>query len=88
MSVYYCESCLTNQGTYVDGGDLPIALPGQPNVGFNIGTGFNNGVQTIELQSDGKILVGGYFNEFKESDIIIEVRFNVIIIITIIKYIY
>jgi uncharacterized delta-60 repeat protein len=28
---------------------------------FNIGSGFNGGVNTIALQSDGKILAGGYF---------------------------
>jgi uncharacterized delta-60 repeat protein len=31
---------------------------------FNIGTGFNSTVLTIVLQSDGKILVGGYFTEY------------------------
>lgn len=29
---------------------------------FNIGTGFDNSVYDVELQSDGKILVGGTFN--------------------------
>ena len=28
----------------------------------NLGTGFNNGIYTVEIQSDGKILVGGFFN--------------------------
>jgi uncharacterized delta-60 repeat protein len=31
---------------------------------FNIGTGFNNNVYTIEIQSDGKILVGGSFTNY------------------------
>ena len=31
---------------------------------FNIGTGFNGLVKTIEIQSDGKILVGGYFTTY------------------------
>jgi uncharacterized delta-60 repeat protein len=31
---------------------------------FNIGTGFNNLVYSIELQSDGKIIVGGNFTSF------------------------
>jgi uncharacterized delta-60 repeat protein len=31
---------------------------------FDIGTGFNQVVQTIEIQTDGKILVGGYFTTF------------------------
>jgi uncharacterized delta-60 repeat protein len=31
---------------------------------FNIGTGFNSQVMVIQLQSDGKILVGGEFNSY------------------------
>ena len=32
MSVYYCESCLTNQGKYVDGGDLPVVISDNPTI--------------------------------------------------------
>jgi uncharacterized delta-60 repeat protein len=64
MSTYYCESCLTGENTYIDGGDLPIVLPGQPNIGFNIGSGFNSSVSSVALQSDGKILVGGFFTSY------------------------
>jgi uncharacterized delta-60 repeat protein len=31
---------------------------------FNIGTGFNNLVYSIAIQSDGKIITGGFFNQF------------------------
>ena len=31
---------------------------------FNIGTGFDEAVFDVELQSDGKILVGGFFNSY------------------------
>jgi uncharacterized delta-60 repeat protein len=31
---------------------------------FNIGTGFNNQVKSISIQSDGKILCGGYFTTY------------------------
>jgi uncharacterized delta-60 repeat protein len=31
---------------------------------FNIGTGFNSDVRAISVQSDGKILVGGYFSSY------------------------
>lgn len=31
---------------------------------FNIGTGFSSSVNTIKVQTDGKILVGGVFNQF------------------------
>jgi uncharacterized delta-60 repeat protein len=85
MSVYYCESCLTNQKKYIDGGSLPIILSGDPtiiyatdfrcyepllevignlNPLFDIGTGFNDYVFKIAIQSDGKILVGGNFTTY------------------------
>ncbi|WP_291115697.1 T9SS type A sorting domain-containing protein [Flavobacterium sp. UBA6135] len=35
--------------------------------GFTIGTGFNNTVETILLQPDGKIIVGGNFTQFNGS---------------------
>lgn len=31
---------------------------------FNIGSGFNNVVATINLQSDGKIIIGGFFTQY------------------------
>ena len=31
---------------------------------FNIGTGFNDAVYDIELQADGKIMVGGFFSSY------------------------
>lgn len=34
---------------------------------FNLGTGFNNSVNVITVQSDGKILVGGDFTQFNGS---------------------
>ena len=37
---------------------------GTLDVGFTIGTGFNNSVLTIAVQSDGKILVGGSFTSY------------------------
>jgi uncharacterized delta-60 repeat protein len=35
---------------------------------FSIGTGFNNSVNTIALQDDGKIIVGGVFTAFNGKD--------------------
>ena len=85
MSVYYCESCLTGENKYIDGGSLPIILSGDPtiiyatdfrcyepllevignlNPLFDIGSGFNGNIFTITLQSDGKILVGGNFTSY------------------------
>jgi uncharacterized delta-60 repeat protein len=43
---------------------------------FNIGTGFDNQVFTIELQSDGKILVGGDFNNYNGTPFKFIVRLN------------
>jgi len=37
---------------------------GQIDTSFNIGTGFNGIVNSIKIQSDGKILVGGNFTKF------------------------
>ena len=36
---------------------------------FQIGVGFNDEVYTIALQSDGKIIVGGYFDYFDNNDL-------------------
>jgi hypothetical protein len=35
--------------------------------GFSVGTGFDNIVSTIEIQTDGKILVGGSFTTYNET---------------------
>ena len=43
---------------------------------FDIGEGFNSSVQTIAIQSDGKILVGGGFTTYKESSCPFMVRLN------------
>lgn len=37
---------------------------GTKDTSFNIGSGFDNSVQTIQLQTDGKIVVGGSFTSF------------------------
>jgi uncharacterized delta-60 repeat protein len=33
----------------------------------NLGTSFDNAISTIKVQSNGKILIGGYFTEFNEN---------------------
>jgi len=43
---------------------------------FNIGSGFNMGFFDIELQSDGKILVGGYYTQFTGSSQSYLIRLN------------
>lgn len=37
---------------------------GTKDTSFNIGTGFNNSIQAIQIQPDGKIIVGGSFTTF------------------------
>ncbi len=37
---------------------------GSLDAAFNIGTGFDRYISTVALQTDGKILVGGYFTEY------------------------
>jgi uncharacterized delta-60 repeat protein len=41
-----------------------------------VGTGFNNTVNTLTLQSDGKILVGGYFGSYQGVGANIIIRLN------------
>jgi uncharacterized delta-60 repeat protein len=85
MSVYYCESCLTGENKYIDGGDLPVVISDNPTIiytndltcyepliecignldpFFDIGTGFNNTTICSALQSDGKVLVAGGFTSY------------------------
>lgn len=40
---------------------------GSIDTGFNVGTGFNNAIYSIKVQSDDKILVGGSFTTFNGS---------------------
>ncbi len=42
---------------------------GSIDASFNPGTGFNNSVQSIALQSDGKIIIGGAFTSFNGTAI-------------------
>ena len=57
-------------GEFTAFNDLPqnylirLNSDGSKDTSFNIGTGFNFFVDTLEIQSDGKILVGGLFNLF------------------------
>jgi uncharacterized delta-60 repeat protein len=43
---------------------IRLNTDGSVDTSFVIGTGFNNIVQTIQLQPDGKILVGGFFTSY------------------------
>ncbi|WP_051220613.1 T9SS type A sorting domain-containing protein [Flavobacterium filum] len=43
---------------------IRLNADGTKDTSFNPGAGFNNTVNTITIQTDGKILVGGYFTSF------------------------
>lgn len=49
---------------------------GSKDTSFNIGTGFNNDVFEIAVQSDGKILVGGSFTQFNGLNANAIIRLN------------
>jgi uncharacterized delta-60 repeat protein len=46
---------------------IRLNTDGSKDTTFNIGTGFNSDVNSTEIQSDGKILVGGSFTTFTGS---------------------
>ena len=46
-------------------GIIRLNSNGSVDNGFNVGTGFNSAVNTIAIQSDGKILVGGEFTNYQ-----------------------
>lgn len=45
-------------------GLIRLNSDGTKDISFDIGTGFNSFVNSLSIQSDGKILVGGYFSNF------------------------
>jgi uncharacterized delta-60 repeat protein len=47
-----------------------------PNATFDIGTGFNNTVWSIQLQSDGKIILGGAFTTYQGVSVNRIIRLN------------
>jgi uncharacterized delta-60 repeat protein len=49
---------------------------GLRDVSFNVGTGFNGSVETIDIQSDGKIIVGGNFTSYNGTSINRIIRLN------------
>lgn len=61
-SAAYCIIRLNTDGT-VDGT-------------FNIGTGFNDRVDAIAIQTDGKILIGGYFTSYNGTAAMCIIRLN------------
>jgi uncharacterized delta-60 repeat protein len=75
FNVGVIDAILQSDGKIIVGGDftsyqgqtrnriIRLNTDGSIDTTFNIGTGFNDDVLTLELQSDGKILVGGLFTQ-------------------------
>ena len=55
---------------------IRLNTDGSKDNSFNIGTGFDASVRCITLQDDGKILVGGDFDNFKEIPQVNLIRLN------------
>jgi uncharacterized delta-60 repeat protein len=55
---------------------IRLNFDGSLDTTFNIGTGFDNTVQTIAIQSDGKILVGGTFSTYQDVTRYAIIRLN------------
>lgn len=53
-----------------------LNIDGSLDTSFTIGTGPNNAVHTIALQPDGKILIGGFFDEYNGQETKKIVRLN------------
>jgi uncharacterized delta-60 repeat protein len=66
----------TYNGTSV-GRIIRLNSDGSIDTGFTIGTGPNNTVQTVDIQSDGKILIGGTFTSYNGVTINRLARLNV-----------
>ena len=65
--------------TYNETGSIYIIRlnsDGSIDTGFSVGTGFNNTVSSIVIQSDGKILVGGNFTTYNGTNSIIRLNSN------------
>ncbi|MDQ3190457.1 MAG: hypothetical protein M3Q58_02590 [Bacteroidota bacterium] len=73
------STAIQNDGKIVVGGDFLIFngtltyriarlnIDGSLDTTFNIGSGFNNSVTSLAIQSDGKIMIGGDFTTFNGS---------------------
>ena len=55
---------------------INLNTDGTINTSFNIGAGFNNAVTDIKIQTDGKILVAGYFTSYSGVSINRIIRLN------------
>lgn len=66
----------TNYNGYPVNRIVRLNTDGSIDNSFNIGTGFDGGVSQIAVQTDGKILVGGYFSQFNGTLVNYLIRLN------------
>jgi uncharacterized delta-60 repeat protein len=64
VTFYYFGGAFTLTDFVVANRAISLNTDGSKDTTFNIGTGFNNPVNSTSIQSDGKILVGGQFTTF------------------------
>jgi uncharacterized delta-60 repeat protein len=77
MSSVYCSTCDGTQEGWVNINNLPFFYPGiYMDTSFVIGDGFNDTVNTVQLQPDGKILVGGFFTQYSGVSSNLIIRLN------------
>jgi uncharacterized delta-60 repeat protein len=55
---------------------IRLNTDGSIDTNFNIGTGFDSDVYTLAIQSDGKIVVGGYFSRYRDQIANVLIRIN------------
>jgi uncharacterized delta-60 repeat protein len=56
---------------------IRLNIDGSVDTSFNVGTGFNGGVNIISIQSDGKILAGGNFTSYNGTTYNRIIRLNI-----------
>ena len=73
--IIVCGPFATFNGT-VTAGIARLNSNGSLDTTFNTGTGFNQGVASIIIQSDNKIVVGGYFTTYNSTSALGIIRLN------------
>jgi uncharacterized delta-60 repeat protein len=75
-TTFFCDLALQTDGKVIVGGDFTnyngisynrlarLNINGALDATFNIGSGFNSTIHSLEIQSNGKIVVGGEFTNF------------------------
>ena len=62
-----CVGSFTSYNGTTRNNIIRLNVDGSLDSSFNVGTGFNDSVNTIAIQSDGKIMCGGNFSSYNET---------------------